>query len=65
MPLTLRCVMEGIRLRSPGMVPRRVVEPISVKGYTVPAGHMLSVSPFWINRNADLYPNPQEFDPVS
>ncbi|XP_005101364.1 24-hydroxycholesterol 7-alpha-hydroxylase [Aplysia californica] len=63
MPYTLRCVMEGIRLRSPGMIPRRVVEPIVVKGYTVPPGHMLSVSPYWVNRNPDIYEDPELFNP--
>lgn len=34
------------------------------KGYTIPEGDMLMLSPFWCHRNPTLFPEPQRFQPV-
>ncbi|XP_076445401.1 24-hydroxycholesterol 7-alpha-hydroxylase-like [Babylonia areolata] len=57
------CILEAIRLRSPGVITRRVMDPVVVKGMTVPAGDMLMVSPLWAHRNPRFFPDPDEFVP--
>ncbi|XP_025078738.1 24-hydroxycholesterol 7-alpha-hydroxylase-like isoform X1 [Pomacea canaliculata] len=57
------CIMEAIRLRSPGVVARRVIKPFTVKNYTIPAGDMVMVSPYWAHRNPKYFPDPDKFLP--
>eukprot|EP00117_Sycon_ciliatum_P021447 scpid10192/ scgid18794/ 24-hydroxycholesterol 7-alpha-hydroxylase; Cytochrome P450 39A1; Oxysterol 7-alpha-hydroxylase len=60
---TLWCVLEGIRLRSPGMITRLSVKPLKVKNYVIPKGHYVMVSPFWLHRNEAKFPNSSDFMP--
>lgn len=52
-----------MRLRAPGMITRKVTQPITVKGYEIPAGHMLMLSPYWSHRNSDYFPDAENFKP--
>jgi 24-hydroxycholesterol 7alpha-hydroxylase len=58
-----RCVLETVRLRSPGIITRKVTETFAVKGFVIPKGHFLMLSPFWAHRNEDFFPNPETYDP--
>ncbi|KAL4233855.1 hypothetical protein ACF0H5_008531 [Mactra antiquata] len=57
------CVYETLRLRCEGAIARRVINPINIKGYTIPAGHMLMISPYWIHRDPRYFDNPHVFNP--
>ncbi|XP_064397824.1 24-hydroxycholesterol 7-alpha-hydroxylase-like [Halichondria panicea] len=63
MPLIKRCVLEAVRLHAPGMITRKVVRTHSINGYTVPAGHLLMLSPYWSHRNPHKFPEPEKFKP--
>ncbi|KAJ7363449.1 hypothetical protein OS493_009603 [Desmophyllum pertusum] len=58
-----RCILEAIRLRSPGMIARKLTEPIQVQGFTIPAGDMLMISPYWAHRNESTFPDADSFVP--
>ncbi|XP_067931990.1 24-hydroxycholesterol 7-alpha-hydroxylase-like [Watersipora subatra] len=57
------CFLEAIRIRSPGVIIRMVIKPFQVKGYTVPAGDLLMLSPYWAHRNETFFPEPERFYP--
>ncbi|XP_004710939.1 24-hydroxycholesterol 7-alpha-hydroxylase [Echinops telfairi] len=57
------CILETIRLRAPGVITRMVVEPIRILNYTVPPGDLLMLSPFWLHRNPEYFPEPDSFKP--
>ncbi|XP_059166238.1 24-hydroxycholesterol 7-alpha-hydroxylase-like [Physella acuta] len=63
MPYTKQCVLEAIRLRSPGIITRRVVKEIQINGFTIPSGDLLMVSPFWSHRNPHHFPDPHQYKP--
>ncbi|XP_062429226.1 24-hydroxycholesterol 7-alpha-hydroxylase isoform X8 [Rhea pennata] len=58
------CTLEAIRLRSPGAITKRVVNPIKIQNFTIPAGDMLMLSPYWLHRNPKYFPDPEVFKPV-
>lgn len=58
-----RCILEAIRLRSPGMIARKLTQPIQVQGFTIPAGDMLMISPYWVHRNESTFPDADSFVP--
>jgi len=45
------------------MFARTALEEDEVAGYHVPAGQMLMISPYVLHRRAELWPNPEAFDP--
>ncbi|ESO89269.1 hypothetical protein LOTGIDRAFT_106561 [Lottia gigantea] len=57
------CILETIRLRSPGVIPRYVVQPFQIGKYTVPVGHRIFASVFWAHRNPDCFQDPNRFNP--
>ncbi|XP_064217063.1 24-hydroxycholesterol 7-alpha-hydroxylase isoform X2 [Aotus nancymaae] len=57
------CVLETIRLRAPGVITRKVVEPVEILNYIVPSGDLLMLSPFWLHRNPKYFPEPELFKP--
>ncbi|KAM5262900.1 24-hydroxycholesterol 7-alpha-hydroxylase [Ctenodactylus gundi] len=57
------CILETIRLRAPGAITRKVVEPVTILDYTVPPGDLLMLSPFWLHRNPKYFPEPESFKP--
>jgi len=58
-----RCILEAIRLRSPGMIARKLTQHIQVQGFTIPAGDMLMISPYWAHRNEAAFPDADSFVP--
>ncbi|XP_049336185.1 24-hydroxycholesterol 7-alpha-hydroxylase isoform X2 [Astyanax mexicanus] len=57
------CIMEAIRLRAPGAVTRRVVQPLKVQNYIIPQGDLLMLSPYWAHRDPKYFPDPEDFKP--
>ncbi|XP_037586081.1 24-hydroxycholesterol 7-alpha-hydroxylase isoform X2 [Cebus imitator] len=57
------CVLETIRLRAPGVITRKVVEPVEILNYIIPSGDLLMLSPFWLHRNPKYFPEPELFKP--
>ncbi|XP_069706915.1 24-hydroxycholesterol 7-alpha-hydroxylase isoform X2 [Phaenicophaeus curvirostris] len=64
LPFIKWCALEAIRLRSPGAITKKVVNPIKIHNFTVPAGDMLMLSPYWFHRNPKYFPDPEVFKPV-
>jgi len=57
-------VRESLRLRPIiPMVVRRVQVPVSIRGFDVPAGTIVSPNIYLTHRRPDLYPEPNEFRP--
>ncbi|ESP03136.1 hypothetical protein LOTGIDRAFT_137877 [Lottia gigantea] len=63
MPYLKSCILETVRLRSPGIIPRYVAKPFKIRDLTVPAGNLIFASPFWAHRNPEHYPDPEEHKP--
>ncbi|RXM34347.1 24-hydroxycholesterol 7-alpha-hydroxylase, partial [Acipenser ruthenus] len=63
LPYIQWCVLEAIRLRSPGTITRKVVRPIKIQNYIIPPGDMLMLSPFWAHRDPRYFPEPEKFMP--
>ncbi|XP_018422304.1 PREDICTED: 24-hydroxycholesterol 7-alpha-hydroxylase isoform X2 [Nanorana parkeri] len=57
------CVLEAIRLRSPGAITRKVVKPLKVYNYEIPPGDLLMLSPYWVHREPKCFPEPETFKP--
>ncbi|XP_010616114.3 24-hydroxycholesterol 7-alpha-hydroxylase [Fukomys damarensis] len=57
------CILETTRLRAPGVITRKLVKPVKILNYTVPAGDLLMLSPFWLHRNPEYFPDPESFRP--
>ncbi|EDM81892.1 cytochrome P450 family protein [Plesiocystis pacifica SIR-1] len=56
---------EGLRLfPSAPLLPRRVVEDVTLGGYEVPAGRQVLVLPWLIHRNPAHWSEPERFDPA-
>ena len=62
-PLLEYCVLEAMRLRSTGIIARKVIKPINVYNYTIPAGDLLMVSPYWTHRDNSVFPDVKSFQP--
>lgn len=55
---------EGLRLYPPGWVlDRRVQEPFSIAGYTLPRGSIVMISPFVLHRDARFFSDPLMYRP--
>uniref|UniRef100_A0AAY4C069 24-hydroxycholesterol 7-alpha-hydroxylase n=1 Tax=Denticeps clupeoides TaxID=299321 RepID=A0AAY4C069_9TELE len=63
MPYVKWCILEAMRLRAPGAITRKVVQPIKLQNYIIPSGDLLMMSPYWAHRNPEYFPNPEEFRP--
>ena len=62
--LTARVVHEALRLYPPAWaIPRTCVRETTLAGKTVRAGTMMVFSPYILHRRADLFTQPQTFDP--
>jgi len=58
------CIREALRMYPPLIqLVRKVMIPMEYKGYTIPAGHLLSVSPSVGMRIPEAYTNPDTYDP--
>ncbi|XP_044146569.1 24-hydroxycholesterol 7-alpha-hydroxylase isoform X1 [Bufo gargarizans] len=63
LPFIKSCILEAIRLRSPGAITRKVLQPLKVYDYEIPAGDMLMLSPYWLHRDPKYFPEPEIFRP--
>ncbi|XP_075454641.1 24-hydroxycholesterol 7-alpha-hydroxylase isoform X2 [Ascaphus truei] len=63
LPFIKNCILETIRLRSPGAIARKVVQPLKIYNFLIPPGDMLMLSPYWLHRNPKLFPEPEQFRP--
>jgi len=58
------CIRESLRMYPPLIqLVRKVMQPITYKGFTIPAGHLISVSPSVGMRIPEAYTNPDTYDP--
>ncbi|XP_014728372.1 PREDICTED: 24-hydroxycholesterol 7-alpha-hydroxylase [Sturnus vulgaris] len=62
-PFIKWCTLEAIRLRSPGAITKKVINPIRIKNFIIPTGDMLMLSPYWLHRNPKYFPDPEMFKP--
>ncbi|MEL7214795.1 MAG: cytochrome P450, partial [Pseudomonadota bacterium] len=64
MPQTQWVLKEVLRLTAPlGFILRRTTAPLEWMGYTIPAGANVGVAPAVAMRSAEVYSNPERFDP--
>ncbi|KAK2181469.1 hypothetical protein NP493_388g01005 [Ridgeia piscesae] len=57
------CVLEAVRLRGAGVITRQVTRSFTLRGYTIPSGDMLMLSPYWAHRNERVFPDANCFLP--
>lgn len=63
-PLLEGVLKETLRMHPPLIIlMRKVMTDFCYKGYTVPAGNLVAVSPAVSNRLPDYFPEPNRFDP--
>ncbi len=64
LPWTKAVLSEAMRLYPPAWtIERDAVEDDDVAGVPIPAGSTIAVPPYLIHRNADIWPNPEGFQP--
>lgn len=64
LPLCLRVFKEALRLYPPvPLFSRETTAPLSLGGYHLPAGSIVFLSPYGTHHRADLWPDPERFDP--
>ncbi|XP_072263523.1 24-hydroxycholesterol 7-alpha-hydroxylase isoform X2 [Pyxicephalus adspersus] len=63
LPFVKSCILEAMRLRSPGAITRKVVKPLKVYNYEIPPGDLLMLSPYWVHRDPQYFPEPEKFKP--
>ncbi len=64
-PLLESSIKEALRLHPPLiLLMRKVMYDFHYKGWTVPAGKLVGVSPSVSNRMPECFPNPEAFDPT-
>ncbi|OKL56728.1 hypothetical protein UA08_07860 [Talaromyces atroroseus] len=58
-------IKETLRLYAPlpASEPRSSLVDIEIDGYLIPAGTVVSMSPYTLHRNAEVFPEPLKFDP--
>jgi cytochrome P450 len=55
---------ESMRLYPPAwMFGRTAIAEDTIRGYRIPPGSIVILSPFYTHRHADVWPNPEGFDP--
>jgi cytochrome P450 len=65
MPWTEMAFKEAMRMRPPvPSIPRRAIRDFTFKGYAIPAGTMIGVNPVFTHHMADIWPDPESFDPL-
>ncbi|XP_051880889.1 LOW QUALITY PROTEIN: 24-hydroxycholesterol 7-alpha-hydroxylase [Pristis pectinata] len=63
LPYLKCCILETLRLRAPGVITRKVMQPLKIKNYIIPSGDMLMLSLYWAHRNPKYFPEPEKFLP--
>jgi len=65
MPLSEMAFKEALRLKPPvPSMPRRAVRDFTFKGYAIPAGTLVGVNPLFTHHMAEIWPDPEKFDPL-
>jgi cytochrome P450 len=65
MPLTEMAFKEALRIKPPvPSMPRRAVRDFSFKGFAVPGGTLISFNPLFTHHMAEIWPEPDRFDPL-
>jgi cytochrome P450 len=65
MPLSEMAFKEAMRLRPPvPSIPRRATREFSFKGFTIPAGTQVGINPVFTHHMAEIWPDPEAFDPM-
>jgi cytochrome P450 len=65
MPLSEMAFKEALRLKPPvPSMPRRAVRDFTFKGFAIPAGTMVGVNPLFTHHMKDIWPEPENFDPL-
>lgn len=65
LPYLNAVIKETLRLYSPlpPSEPRSLPRETTIDGYRIPAGTTVGISPYTLDRNAEVFPNPLEFIP--
>ncbi|MEU8570506.1 cytochrome P450 [Streptomyces pathocidini] len=64
LPFTYRVVTESLRIRPPTwMLTRQTTRPATLAGHQLPADATVMFSPYMIHHRADVYAEPEAFDP--
>jgi cytochrome P450 len=59
-----RVFKEALRLYAPiYMFGRQAMEPVTIAGYDIPRGTIMLLCPYALHHRADLWPEPDRFDP--
>ena len=65
MPWTEMAFKEAMRMRPPvPLIPRRAIHDFTFKGHAIPAGTMIGVNPVFTHHMADIWPDPESFNPL-
>jgi cytochrome P450 len=65
LPHTEMIVREALRLYPPAPgVAREPIEDVTIGGYAVPKGSLITVNTFAMQRDARFFPDPERFDPA-
>ncbi len=65
LPLTEMAFKEAMRISPPvPSIPRRAVRDFEFKGFRIPAGTAVSISPLYTHHMPDVWPQPERYDPM-
>jgi len=65
MPLTEMAFKEALRIKPPvPSMPRRAVRDFSFKGFAIPGGTLIGINPLFTHHMAEIWPEPDRFDPL-
>ncbi len=65
LPLTEMAFKEAMRMTPPvPSIPRRPVRNFEFKGFAIPAGTWINISPLYTHYMPDIWPEPERFDPM-
>lgn len=65
MPLSEMAFKEALRLKPPvPSMPRRAIRDLTFKGFAIPAGALVGVNPLFTHHMKDIWPDPDQFDPM-
>ena len=65
LPYTEMVIRESLRLYPPGpLFAREPIEDVTIGGYKVPAGSLVAVNPYALQRDPRFFEDPERFDPA-
>ena len=64
MPYLEKVLKESMRiLPSVALFGRQSIEPVTISGCTIPKNSLMLIAPWTLHHRADIYPEPEKFDP--